>query len=372
MSQVRQVYPFLRESKARWPFALRHLRHLPAFNVASLSQLSRLLHLSHCLTCDIEGTQPERSEHGMGLRTVHLFAGTGGGIWGGLLVGHIPVCAVEIDPYCQSVLIQRQCDGDFPAFSIWDDVRTFGREVWSEHVDCLHAGFPCQPWSLAGKRKGQDDTRNLWPDTLRIIGELRPRYLLLENVAALVAHPYFRDTILGQLTEARYDLRWCTLGADDVGANHQRKRVWIYGADARHAERQGRDDTADGDERAGNSQRHELAPLHCEVPHSQGCHRDISIVRSPWEQTAVLYFGRNGNKEHVANHDGVGRRQERLDTVATSEGFPKPFPYSWWAAEPNLDRVADGISDRRHRLKALGNSQVPLCSAVAWCLLAGT
>lgn len=164
--------------------------------------------------------------HARGLRTLHLFAGSGGGILADFLLGHVPVCAVEIDPYCQQVLVQRQQDGLLPWFPVWSDVRTFDGHLWSGVVDVVAGGFPCQPWSVAGKRAGEADERNLWPDTYRVVCEVRPKHVFLENVPGLLAHWYF-GRILGDLAEAGYDASWMVLGANDVGAPHRRKRLWI-------------------------------------------------------------------------------------------------------------------------------------------------
>lgn len=163
-----------------------------------------------------------------------LFAGAGGGLlasrW---LLNWRTVCAVEIDPYRQAVLLARQADGLLDPFPIWPDVRDFDGRPWRGIVDVVTAGFPCQPFSVAGRRRGADDERNRWPDTIRVLREVRPRFALLENVPGLLAHEYVR-TIFGDLAEAGFDAEWCVLGADDVGAPHRRKRLWIL-AHARRA-----------------------------------------------------------------------------------------------------------------------------------------
>ncbi len=161
-----------------------------------------------------------------------LFAGAGGGILGGHLLGWRTVCAVEYEPYCAAVLIQRQNDGILQPFPIWDDVRTFDGSEWRGVVDVVSAGFPCQPFSTAGKRQGTADDRNLWPDTIRIIRQIRPQFALLENVPGLLSirdadgRPYF-GRILGDLAEAGFDARWGVYSAAGVGAPHLRKRIWI-------------------------------------------------------------------------------------------------------------------------------------------------
>jgi len=115
-----------------------------------------------------------------------LFAGAGGGILGGLLLDWRTVCAVEIDPYCAGVLLARQNDGVLPPFPIWDDVRTFDGAAWRGIVDVVSGGFPCQDISCAGRGAGIDGERSgLWSEMARIVGEVRPRYVLVENVPAL-------------------------------------------------------------------------------------------------------------------------------------------------------------------------------------------
>ena len=127
----------------------------------------------------------------------------------------------------QRVIRARIRDGLFDDAPIWDDARTFDGVPWRGLVDVISAGFPCQPFSVAGKRRGEDDPRNLWPDTLRIIREVRPSYAFLENVPGLLAgHGYF-GRILGDLAEAGFDAEWIVLSAADAGANHLRKRLWI-------------------------------------------------------------------------------------------------------------------------------------------------
>jgi len=161
-----------------------------------------------------------------------LFAGAGGGILGTQLLGLRVVCAVEIDSYCREVLLRRQEEGHLAPFPIWDDIRTFDGKPWRGIVDVVTAGFPCQPFSVAGKQKGETDKRNLWPSTIRIIREVRPRFALLENVRGLLhargadGRPYF-GRILGDLAKSGYDAKWRLLSAAEVGAPHRRDRLWI-------------------------------------------------------------------------------------------------------------------------------------------------
>jgi len=156
-----------------------------------------------------------------------LFAGAGGGILGGILCGFHCICAVEKESYCREVLFRRQRDGLLPMFPIWDDITTFDGKPWHGTVDIVTAGFPCQPWSVAGKREGEADERNLWPDTIRVIREVGPEWVLLENVPGLLGtHGYF-GRVLGDLAESGFDARWDCIPASAIGANHQRDRLWI-------------------------------------------------------------------------------------------------------------------------------------------------
>lgn len=172
------------------------------------------------------------------LNELALFAGAGGGLlaskW---LLGWRTICYVEIEPYAVACLVARIKDGLLEDAPIWDDARTFDGARWRGLVDIITAGFPCQPFSVAGKRKGAEDERNLWPDTIRIICEVRPRYVLLENVPGLLADKYVRR-IFGDLAQSGYDCRWRCLSAAEVGAPHLRDRIWImaYNNNARLSE----------------------------------------------------------------------------------------------------------------------------------------
>jgi DNA (cytosine-5)-methyltransferase 1 len=155
-----------------------------------------------------------------------LFAGAGGGILGGHILGWRTVCAVEWEPYAASVLAARQNDGVLPPFPIWDDVQSFDGRPWRGIVDVVSGGFPCQDISVAGKGAGIDGARSgMWGHMARIVGEVRPRYVFVENSPALVTRGLGR--VLGDLAALGYDCRWTVLGAADVGAPHQRDRFWL-------------------------------------------------------------------------------------------------------------------------------------------------
>ena len=164
------------------------------------------------------------------MNELSLFTGSGGGVLGTKLLGWRTVGYVEWEKYCQEILSKRIEDGfldEAPIFGDIDDFIESGAvKKYKGFVDVVTAGFPCQPFSVAGRGKGQDDQRNKWPQTLQCIRDVRPRYALLENVPGLLSSGYFGE-ILTSLAQAGYDAEWTVLGADDVGAPHRRKRLWI-------------------------------------------------------------------------------------------------------------------------------------------------
>ena len=159
-------------------------------------------------------------------KTFHLFAGAGGGIIADILLGHVPVGACEIARYPREVLLQRQRDGLLPFFPVWDDVCTLDGKPWRGKVDILSGGFPCQDISVAGKGAGIDGERSgLWREFARLIAEIKPKYVFVENSPLLIKRGLSR--ILTDLTSCGYNAIWTIMGAADVGASHLRKRLWL-------------------------------------------------------------------------------------------------------------------------------------------------
>lgn len=170
------------------------------------------------------------------MRELSLFTGAGGGVLASKLLGHSIVGYVEWEPYAQEVIRQRIADGHLDAAPIFGDIRAFVRDGYARAyrgmVDLISGGFPCQPFSVAGKRAGHADERNMWPATVEVLREVRPRFAFLENVPGLLTcadergRPYIH-TVFGDLAELGFDCRWGVVGADDAGAPHRRKRLWI-------------------------------------------------------------------------------------------------------------------------------------------------
>jgi DNA (cytosine-5)-methyltransferase 1 len=166
-----------------------------------------------------------------------LFAGAGGGILGGKLLGWRTVCAVEINAYCARRLMQRQNEGHLPPFPIWDDVCTFNGREWLDSVDVVSGGFPCQDISSAGLGAGITGSKSgLWSQFARVIWEVRPRYAYVENSPLLTKRGI--HIVLRDLAEMGYDAQWGVLGASHAGGPHKRHRIWIVAHSQRDKKRQ--------------------------------------------------------------------------------------------------------------------------------------
>ena len=273
-----------------------------------------------------------------------LFAGAGGGILGGHLLGWRTICAVEWEPYAASVLLARQNDGILSPFPIWDDVQTFDGRPWRGRVDVISGGFPCQDISAAGKGAGiTGDKSGMWFHMARIVGEVRPEYVFVENSPMLTTRGL--GTVLGDLASLGYDARWGVLGAVDVGAPHQRDRIWIVAYSKSDRYRQGRE-TGNVSETHGRQ---------------DGSMRSIFAGTS--EQSQDMADTKNGRD---VRRDGIVGTAETEHHDRGSESYGSG---EWWKTEPDVGRVVNVVAARMERLKAIGNGQVPAVAATAWRLL---
>ena len=294
------------------------------------------------------------------LNTMHLFAGAGGGLLADLILGHKPIIAVEWDKYGCQVLRARAADGWFPGLQVWEgDVRLFDPSEYAGGVDCIAAGFPCQDISGAGNQAGVGEgTRSgLYREVLRIADIVRPRFLFLENVAAILANEWL-GTVLGDLAARGYDARWTCLPASATGAPHYRDRWWCL------AKR------ADAD-RSG-----ELQPQGCECEQRGrvgDLGEDVADTGSDGRERGRFCgceSDQDGTDQGEAFERGSGRvPQPHMGRVV--DGLAAELDADWWSIEPDIGRVATGILNRAARLKALGNGQVPLQAAIAWMILGG-
>lgn len=164
------------------------------------------------------------------MRELSLFTGGAGGALGTKLLGWQHRGYVEFNNYCQQIIRQRIKDGFLDEAPIFSDIRTFISDGYADSyqdlVDVVSAGFPCQPFSVAGKGEAENDPRNMWPETIDVIRRVRPKFAWLENVSNLITHEYIR-TVFRDLAESGYESRWCVLSAGKLGASHLRERLWI-------------------------------------------------------------------------------------------------------------------------------------------------
>ncbi len=236
------------------------------------------------------------------LNVLSLFSGipTGGIELGLGRAGMTTVGQVEIDPYCTQVLAHH-----WPEVARHDDVSTTPK-WWSSKprppVDVVCGGFPCQPFSLAGRQLGTTDERWMWPAFRDVVRAVRPRYVLVENVSALVRDARAFGTVLGDLHQLGFDAEWATVRASDYGAPHSRERVFIVAYPA----------SVDG------------------------------VARDLMGQSGV------GAAPLAARGlPGLAAHQRRR---AASK---------WLESEPRVDRLVDGIPAQVDRLRVLGNAVVP-------------
>jgi DNA (cytosine-5)-methyltransferase 1 len=265
-------------------------------------------------------------------RILSLFSGLGGLDDLGValaLPGARVVCAVERCAYCAAALAQRMEQGHLPEAPIWDDVRTFDGTAWRGAVDIVTAGYPCQGFSVAGKRGGEGDPRYLWPEVARVVGECRPAFVFVENVARHLSHGFER--VAGELQGMGYEVAALVCRASAVEAPHQRERLFALAALA----------YGDGD--------------------------------GPQGEWAALLAGEQGSSG------------DQLDGCCGEASLWPPGPHDaerWAGVDPGLwpsvespvrgvaDGLPAGLGFRRQQLHALGNAVVPVQAAYAFVALA--
>ena len=288
-----------------------------------------------------------------------LFAGIGGFDLGFERAGMRVAWQVEQDAYCRAVLARH-----FPYAARFEDVREVGIDTL-DPVDLICGGFPCQDLSSAGRGAGIDGARSgLWAEYARIIRELRPRYVVVENVPALLTGKGKRwdrgpiGRVLGDLAEARYDAEWACLSAREFGAPHLRKRVWIVAYPARDAQAWAATQSGSEWERVGPGGVASGAGKVADADRSR-CSQGLFLgTRQDERAGSSDAFGR-GSGSVLADAQGAGREARSTDRLGEGqppEGSSRP---SWWSAEPPVGRVADGVPHRVDRLAALGNALVP-------------
>jgi len=214
---------------------------------------------------------------------------------------------------------------------------------------------------IDGKKSG------MWREMARIIGEVRPKYAFVENSPMLTSRGL--GTVLRDLAEMGYDAEWGVLGAADIGANHQRDRIWIIAKQRDILSYTKHNGIGWGEQQSESTQetngRHSIGEL-ADTDLCRHIHGQTEINTTIGKFDALGEFRSSCSKIPNTSSENVERHEL---PCRTPKGFFAFGSHSWWSIEPNLDRVAHGVASRVDRLKAIGNGQVPLCAATAWTIL---
>jgi len=247
----------------------------------------------------------------------------------------------------------------------WRDIRDVTAESFRERtglqtVDIISGGFPCQPFSVAGKQKGKGDDRYLWPEMLRVITELKPRWVLGENVPGILR--IAADDVCKDLEREGYDIGIFDYEAAAVGAPHRRERIFFV-ANARHTESSRRDETKKSRPwpSCGKSA---SCGIHVANTNDTGNRTSRDRVDREWPEDNKRWeeqpqFRACGCGAYMANATQSELQKPSENGNENATGLAGLANGGWWAVEPGMGRMAYGIPNRVDRLKCLGNAVVP-------------
>lgn len=281
-----------------------------------------------------------------------LFSGIGGFDLAAAWAGWGNVFACEIDPFCQKVLKYH-----FPNSTLYENIRTTDFTIWRGRIDVLSGGFPCQPFSMAGKRKGTEDDRYLWPEMLRAIREISPRWVVGENVLRIVNWNggMVFEQVCADMEAEGYEVQPYVLPACGVGAPHQRQRTWFVahrtdaGAESMQKRENGIYEFEDATNApCGQNNRRRQGGLYSEP--AGACHKGI-VANSE----SLLLQGYENRQRQVKS------RRSDNEQIFNWQNFPTQSPVC--GRDDGIPGELDGItlpSWRRESLKAYGNAVVPL------------
>ena len=360
------------------------------------------------------------------MRHLDLFSGIGGFALGLEATQKIKTVAFcEIDKYCTKVL-----NKNWPEVPVYKDIKELTYDKLKadgiDSIDIITGGYPCQPFSVAGLKKGVEDPRHLWPEYFRIIKELRPTWVIGENVSGHIKLGL--DAVQEDLESQGYSLRTFSVSASSIGANHQRERIWTVAYSQRNydsqqikrvngeeisLQKEHRENDSTTRNSSGASAIRETRNEHADVVHSNSFRSpqhteateetsrrgtETSFVstsdvenarRRSWREqftrdTESTGPGTSEKTEWSTNTDTSPGPSERTETMANAssiesnvgediqhtstgngqgqtgrENSSEESAQNWWNLEPDVGRVADGVPDRTHRLKSLGNAVVP-------------
>lgn len=286
-------------------------------------------------------------------RALELFAG-GGGLAHGLKLA-VPsvrtVCYVEREAFAAACLVARMEKEELDSAPVWDDVGTFDGFAWRGVVDCVSGGFPCQDISFAGKGAGLEGERSgLWREYARIVAEVRPRFVFVENVAALRTRGL--DRVLADLAALGFDAEWVCLRASDAGAPHRRERLFLlayaeHGAEFERA-RDTRGQAAQWSSIGGGPERSREGLANTRGQRLEGSELYRPAAAAALGGDSVLPVWPPGRDDLAGWRSVLTKRPD---------------------VEPAICRMADGLAHRVDRLRLLGNGVVPQQAALAYRLL---
>jgi len=267
------------------------------------------------------------------------------------------VCYLEIEVYVQAVLVKAMEEGRLCTAPVWSNAKTFPASEFRGKVHGITAGYPCQPFSSAGKRKGEEDPRHLWPYIRKHIRAIRPVWCFFENVRGHTTMGLWR--VLSDLEEDGYRTEWGLFSAEETGAPHQRIRVFILAHTASREPRQSQ--ARNGGQDIGGGSEDTRWPAR---PGEE---------QYEWEEPRVLAdrsIKRCGGRKNKDGKDGEGiseqEGEERSILRSETEGCSGDGETTHNEAQSELGGATDGLTHRVDRLRLLGNGVVPQTAELAW------
>ncbi len=290
------------------------------------------------------------------------------------IAGFETVCYVEGELYSAANIVKKMETGRFHSAPVWSNLCTFDGKPWRKKVHLISGGFPCQPHSTAGKRLGKEDPRNLWPHVSRIIGEILPSVVFLENV------PNINNTmgaeIVGDLAQMGYSSAWCVVTASSVGAPHKRARWFLLAhADSCPHKKPSRthreiplkggglqpgQDKGETWKKSGGGCADEIPNAHYSNKHAMPFNESFE---SPPELESRTFTDAHLHRWGQSPQNTKGRKTKRINCDGSKWD-------EFWEIKPRVGRVVDGVADWVDRMRACGNGVVPQQAAHAFDILA--
>ena len=312
----------------------------------------------------------------MKLKHLDLFSGIGGFSLGLEATGGFETVAFcDIEEYPRQVLKKH-----WPHVKQYKDIKELNYERLKadgiNSIDIITGGYPCQPFSVAGRKKGEEDPRHLWPEYFRLVKECRPTWVIGENVSGHIKLGL--DTVISDLESEDYAVRPFSISASSIGANHQRERIWIMAYSERNYNFN-KEQRVDGEEkkisreyREDNSTTRQSSRTSAIRKQNDSHVEDSRRSQWPWaelrgenenetrKENANQFERSSSTSSSSANTNGEGSQRYGSEyQLRKSQEEGKTSWSRWWESEPDVGRVAHGVPKRVDRLKSLGNSLVP-------------